>query len=316
VPATHSGETALPIKSHVKRLAKSALWQLHRLGLRAGLVILPNHYYTPIADVNELARTRKDWAKRSPMLGIDAPLADQARRLEEMVAAYQGEYAGNRFLKEAVAKDCGPGFGYVEAQCLHGMLRRLHPRRIIEIGSGVSTYCALRATEMNEVPSDIICVEPYPRDFLRREKRITLIEKKVQEVDPGLFATLERGDLLFIDSSHAMKPGGDVEHIYLRILPTLPAGVIVHIHDITFPFLYGPEILSSLFQWSETSLLQALLTNNDRLKILFSLSWLFFDDPACLSRVFPEFRPATLSPDGLGQTGQGHFPSSTYLITS
>jgi hypothetical protein len=138
----------------------------------------------------------------------------------------------------------------------------------------------------------------------------------VQELAPSEFDSLENGDFLFIDSSHAVKPGGDVLYLYLEVLPRLKPGVIVHIHDIFFPYLHQRNVLDTLFQWTETALLQALLTNNERLRILFSLSMLHYDAPADLKRVFPEYTPA---PDSAGladdRTG-GHFPCSLYLQTA
>jgi len=307
----------------VKALAKYPIGAFHRAALRAGLVVLPNHYYTPIADVHELRRLRKSWANRSAMIGVDMNVAEQAGELLKMVKPYEPEYRGNAAYKEGTAKAFGPGFGYIEAQCLHGVLRALKPRRICEVGSGVSTYCTLRALERNESEGHVArltCIEPNPSKFLRTmqsKKSLELIEQPVQAVDPGFFQKLEAGDLLFIDTTHVVKPGGEVIYLYLEVLPRLRPGVIVHIHDIYFPYLYQRDLLqlTSLFQWSETALLLALLVNNSRLGVLFCLSLLHYDAPAVLSSVFPEYAPQPAE-DGLcASTAVGHFPSSIYLRT-
>jgi len=308
---------------HVKQLAKGAIGTLHRAALHAGIVVLPNHYYTPIADTHELRKLQKFWAKRSPMTGVRMNVAAQGNCLSEMVKPYEPEYRGNATYKEAVSKAFGPGFGYIEAQCLHGVLRALKPRKICEVGSGVSTFCMLRAIARNEKEghsAKITCIEPNPSKFLNgiKNKKIDLIETPVQALDPEFFLCLNAGDLLFIDSTHAIKPGGDVIYLYLEVIPRLRPGVIVHIHDIYLPYLYQRDLLNlrTLFQWSETALLLALITGNDRLSVVFCLSLLHYDAPDVLASVFPEHVPQPAE-NGLCEPGaEGYFPSSIYLRTS
>jgi predicted O-methyltransferase YrrM len=314
------GHDELSMALRIKALAKYPIGVLHRAALRAGVVVLPNHYYASIADVHELHRLRKLWAKRSAMIGVDMNVAAQADELLRMVKAFEPEYRGNAVYMEGTAKGFGPGFGYIEAQCLHGVLRALKPRRVCEVGSGVSTYCTLRALGRNESEGHcarLTCIEPNPSKFLRsmRGKGVELIERPVQAMDPDFFRALEAGDLLFIDTTHAVKPGGDVIYLYLEVLPRLRPGVIVHIHDIYLPYLYQRDLLQlrNLFQWSETALLLAFLVNNHRLSVLFCLSLLHYDAPAVLSEVFPEYRPQPAD-DGLcARAATGHFPSSIYL---
>jgi len=310
------------MKRQLKNIAKSALNVGYRAALKAGVVVLPNHYYSPVADTNELRRTRASWARRSSMLGIDVDVAKQGAALQRMVKPYELEYRGNRTYLEGAARSFGPGFGYIEAQCLHGVLRALKPRKMIEVGSGVSTYCAMQACARNAQDgghaTQITCIEPNPRAFrtIVNDKNIVLVESQVQNIDPEFFLALDAGDFLFIDSTHAVKPGGDVAYLYLEVLPRLKPGVVVHIHDIYFPYLYQRDLLTTLFQWSETTLLQALLTNNSRLSILFCLSQLHYDAPQILTDVFPEYvRQADA--DGLADPkAQGHFPASIYLQTA
>lgn len=306
----------------VKALAKYPIGVVHRAALRAGVVVLPNHYYTPVADVHELRRFRRIWANRSAMTGVDMNVSAQADELLRMVKPYEPEYRGNAPYKEGTTKGFGPGFGYIEAQCLYGVLRALKPRRICEVGSGVSTYCTLRALERNESEGHfarLTCIEPNPSRFLRamRGKSIELVEQPVQAVDPKFFRELEAGDLLFVDTTHVVKPGGDVIYLYLEVIPRLRPGVIVHIHDIYFPYLYQRDLLQlrNLFQWSETALLLALLVNNSRLSVLFCLSLLHYDAPTVLSSVFPEYTPQPADNGLCASNATGHFPSSIYLKT-
>lgn len=297
-------------------LAKGLMVKAHQSALRAGVVALPNHFYTPIADVNELARTQEVWAHRSSMTGIEVDLERQAARLREFVQPFEPEYRTNRAFKDGQANGYGPGFGYIEAQCVHGVLRGLKPKRIIEVGSGVSTYCTLKAVELNAAeghPAEVTCIEPFPSSYLRDNPKINLVCRKVEEVDPAEFDKLERGDFLFIDTSHAVKPCGDVVHLYLEVLPRIKPGCVIHIHDIYFPYAFQRDLLHGLFQHMESALLQAMLAHNNRLEILFSLSMLHYDSRETMKEVFPEYRPAT-DVNGLSQPDtDGHFPSSIYL---
>jgi predicted O-methyltransferase YrrM len=304
------------MKRQVKDAGKAFLWKLHRTALRSGVVVLPNHYYTPIADIRELERTKQSWTRRSSMIGIDVDVARQSALLKEAVEPFEPEYRLNRNYKEGQAKGFGPGFGYIEAQCLHGLLRWLKPKRIIEVGSGVSTHCAVKAVQLNALEGrsgKITCIDPYPSAYLKSAPEIELLAQKVEELDPAEFDKLERGDFLFIDSSHAVRPVGDVDYLYLDVLPRIKPGVVIHIHDIYFPYRFQRDLLQGLFQSMETSMLEALLTNNDRFEILFCLSMLHYDAQGVMRQVFPEYSPAH-DVNGLnGPDTAGHFPSSIYL---
>ena len=125
--------------------------------------------------------------------------------------------------------------------------------------------------------SDLICIEPFPREFVRKgfPGLRSLIEKKVQDIDLEFFSQLESSDLLFIDSSLAVKIGGDVNYLFLEVLPRLKPGVIVHVHDIFLPFEYRRDWVMDEFRfWTEQYLLQAFLTFNSEFEVLMSNSYL------------------------------------------
>jgi len=186
------------------------------------------------------------------------------------------------------------------------------------VGSGVSTHCMLRALRQNEADghagSHMTCIEPNPStplEALAAEGAIELLPEPVQGVDMDRFEALEAGDLCFIDSSHAVKPGSDVNHLILEVLPRLRAGVIVHFHDIYLPYDYPRDVLRTLYHWQETALLRAFLIGNAGVDILFSLSQLHYDAPD-KREVFPEYEPQA-DVDGMATEHSGHFPASTYL---
>lgn len=281
--------------------------------LRTGLVIVPNHYYVECPDVNLLAATCDEWAKPSRMVGIDSTVDDEIDWLRKSCQAFIGETTGNRVYLEATAGRLGPGFGYIEAQVLHCFLRFTQPRRIVEVGSGVSTACALHAIALNQHRCEITCIEPSPKEWLLREKLITLKKQTVQTIPLEFFAGLKSGDFLFIDSSHAVKTGSDVNFLILEVLPRLKAGVFVHFHDITFPYCYNPDSLRSFIHPQEAALLQAYLIGNRQLHVLFSLSRLHHERSHEMREILPEYRPMPMTTGLSDSSATGHFPSSIYL---
>jgi hypothetical protein len=306
-----------------KKILKQISFQAHKLALRAGLIVLPTHFYVPYTNIIELEKTKHLWAKKSELPGMSSDLDEQAETLKHLCLPYQKEYAGNEVYKEAVRRHFGPGYGYIEAQALHGLVRHYRPSRIIEVGSGVSTYCSLKALDLNEREigrsARITCIEPYPSDALRSLKKVELIETQVQEVSSATFEELDAGDLLFIDSTHTVRPASDVSYLILEVLPRLPKGVIVHFHDIYLPYDYQRDVLQTYFQWMETSLLRAYLTHNERVRTVFCLSQLHYDRQGVLKYVFPKYNPASddcgLEVQTKSGEARGHFPCSIYIET-
>ncbi|MFC2066349.1 class I SAM-dependent methyltransferase [Chloroflexota bacterium] len=308
---------------HVQKMLRRPFLVVHKLAIRAGIHVLPVHYYSSVPNILELQRTRSIWAKKSELPGISIDLDEQVNNLKTICLSYRDEYVGNKVYQEGVSKGFGPGYGWIEAQALHAVIRYYKPRRIIEVGSGASTYCMSAALEMNKnetgQTSQITAIEPYPSDRLRALPGIKLIPQKVQTVPLQVFADLEQGDMLFIDSSHTVKPGSDVNYLILEVLPRLNKGVIVHIHDIFLPYDYDRSVLQTFFHWTETSLLRAFLIFNDKVKIVFCLSYLHYDRRSVLKEVFPEYDPQ-LDIDGLRdekykpfEEPPQHFPASIYL---
>jgi len=254
------------------------------------------------------------------MPGVGVHVDRQLSRLREIVLPFLPEYRANTAFHEGVAGAFGPGFGPIEAQTLHGFIRGTKPARVVEVGSGISTYCMLEAAKLNSAegaPVQITCVEPYPSAWLRSAP-VHLVAERVEQVSMEVFEALEAGDLLFIDSTHAIRVGGDVMQIILEILPRLKPGVFVHFHDIYFPFDYQRDADRSIFQWMETAMLHAYLVGNTGMDIVFCLSQLHYDRPDGLRQVFPDYDPEPGN-DGLRpvtETGTRDFPSSIYLQTT
>jgi hypothetical protein len=286
---------------------------------RAGLHVMPKHYYTPVPDCTWLENNRPLWMGRSSLTGIAWDLASQFAWLKGICEPYYGEVAGLKAYHSFIGS--GPGYGEIESQVLHCFVRRYAPANIVEIGSGVSTMCMIAAAGLNQRDGKgaprITCVEPFPSDNLRGSREVELIPQFCQQVDLSLFGQLSAGDLLFIDSTHAVKVGSDVLRIYLEIIPQLPPGIFLHIHDIYLPYAYPRNVFSMPYWWQETAMLTALLINNPKLSVLACLSALHYDYPEQLQKLLTDYRPAPNN-EGLAvsRPALGHFPASIWLQTA
>jgi hypothetical protein len=313
----------LSVGRNFKRGLKNASYKSFLLLDRMGVHVLPKHYYTPLPDYAWLRRNEALWLRRSELAGIDWDLDEQMRWVQDTCRPYYQEVAGLELYRDLTSRQLGPGYGAIESQILHCVVRRYCPPAIVEIGSGVSTACMLHAAALNEregkPASRITCIEPYPRAAFRGLSGMTHIEATCQAVDASVFDRLRAGDMLFVDSSHAVKVGSDVVRIYLEIIPRLATGVLVHIHDIYLPYLYSRHVLETYFGWQETVLVQALLTHNPRLTILAAQSALHYDRRAEMCALLSDYRPQHdregLRADG-GNDAAGHFPCSLWLVTS
>lgn len=163
-----------------------------------------------------------------------------------------------------------PLFSFSDAMAYYCMIRHFKPNRIIEIGSGFSTLVARKALHDNQ-KGEIVSVEPYPSEVLKSVATdIELITKPVQEIDVEFFKnSLRENDILFIDSTHTVKVGGDCLYIYLKILPSLEFATVVHVHDIYLPFMFPKHLLKLQQYWCEQYLLYAYILDNPRIRILY-----------------------------------------------
>jgi hypothetical protein len=131
-------------------------------------------------------------------------------------------------------------FSSLDAVALYGMLVEFRPKKLVEVGSGYSTKFARRAIREHGLPTRITSIDPQPRTEVDQISD-SVIRRPLEEVDLGLFEDLEPGDFLFIDSSHRTFTNSDVTIVFMDLLPRLREGVVVHIHDIFWPYDYPPE---------------------------------------------------------------------------
>jgi predicted O-methyltransferase YrrM len=184
-----------------------------------------------------------------------------------------------------------------DAEYLYSLIRLVKPRRVIEIGSGYSTLMSRNAIRENEAENssyscDHVCIEPYEQPWLE-ELGIRIIRRRVEECEIDLFRALDSGDILFIDSSHVIRPQGDVLFEILELLPLLKPGVFVHIHDIFTPRDYPREwVIDQIRLWNEQYLLECFLAFNNRFRVMGALNFLRHHYPEALGEQLPIIRAA------------------------
>ena len=310
----------IPLRRRLRDGLKRAYFDAYKLGLRLGVHVIPAHYYAPVPNIIELGRTVDLWARPSAMAGVDVNLDEQMDNLRRVCTPFQQEVAGNIHYQRAINQEFRSGrsrfFGYIEAQVLHAVIRHYKPARLIDIGGGVPTYCASQAMAMNtSVNGRITCIEPDPIDAIKNMEHVELIARPIQDVPLEHFTRLQANDIVFIDSSHVVKSGSEVNYIVLEILPILPKGVLVQIHDIYLPYDYDRDVLRTFMHPNETALVAAFLACNASYKILFALSMLHYARRDEMQRLLPEYQPEN---DWRGmRVGEydktKHFPSSLWL---
>ena len=234
------------------------------------------HYYSPIPSRDEV---NAYLAAREPagagVAGIDLNARGQRQLLDQYAAFYrelpfpERKEAGRRYFYE------NDWFSYSDAIFLYCFLRKFQPRRIIEVGSGFSSAAMLDTVdEIDAWAPEMTFIEPYPErlNSLLSEtdrKQVNLIDSKIQDVSPETFSMLGAGDFLFVDSSHVVKCGSDLQLLLFEVLPALPPGVFVHFHDVFYPFDYPAEWLEEGRYWNENYFLRAFLSYNAEWRIVF-----------------------------------------------
>jgi hypothetical protein len=283
---------ALILKA-VRRIGLMRLRSCAWLLMRIGVLPIRRHYYEPFMDPADLRRALD--AER-PLPGIDWNIPAQLALLDSLRCEQELAYLAAPRSGSAEFRLKNGSFESGDAEFLYQLIRARKPRRLFEIGSGNSTLIARDALNANrqEMPGyscKHVCIEPFEAPWLE-STGVTVIRRRVEEVDPELFGELEANDLLFIDSSHVIRPQGDVLTEYLEILPTLRPGVIVHVHDIFSPRDYpGEWVKERMLLWNEQYLLEAFLTGNDSWQVMAALNLLrhrYFD---ALRRVCPYLTP-------------------------
>lgn len=242
------------------------------------------HFYSAICDPKELRENADQiWSKDNNHFGIDM---NEKYHLDVLNHSFPRYIDAFNYVEKQQDTESdtqyyiqNSQYSWFDARLLFVMLNRLKPKKMIEVGSGFSSLLIADVNHrlLND-KIDFTCIEPFPRDFLRKDINGLnhVIIEKVQTQDVDIFENLNEGDILFIDSSHVSKTGSDVNYIIFEILPRLKKGVIIHFHDIYLPFEYPKEWAIDLNRsWNEQYILQALLMYSNGFKVLFGSNYAF-----------------------------------------
>lgn len=254
---------------------------------------LRNHYYEPLFDKRSLV---KPLSNDRVLPGIEWNTEEQVYILSQLTYSHEFANIPDSYQNDLTFHFKNDAFESGDAEYWYSVIRQKKPKRIIEIGSGHSTKMAQIAIAKNKMENPIyqcehICIEPFEMPWLEK-LNVVVIRERVEKLDKGIFQRLEAGDILFIDSSHIIRPQGDVLYEILELLPTLNVGVIVHIHDIFTPKDY-PEhwVVGEVRFWNEQYLLEAFLTENRNWKIIGALNFLHHNFYGKLKAVCPRLSP-------------------------
>lgn len=287
----------------IARICKKALQKLIKKSSpyfkKLGFYITPINYESPIPDTITL----KDdlWLKHSELVGIDINEKEQINLLSLFSSKFKEEYESFPRNKTKIPYQYyvnNGSFESVDGEILYCMIRYFKPKKIIEIGSGNSTFLSAQAIlknreEDNSYKCELIAIDPYPKDVLKTgfPGLSKLIPTEVQDVPLSEFSKLKANDILFIDSSHVLKIGSDVQYEYLEILPRINKGVIVHIHDIFFPVEYPKKWVLEDFRFlNEQYLLQAFLAFNHSFEVLWAGCYMHLKYPDKLEAAFSSYK--------------------------
>ena len=286
------------MKKRVKNLFKNLLNQLpyvktlHRVSLNSRFPA--GHYYSTVVSLIDIkARQTEIWKNtdKDGIPGIDLNTKEQIKLLKNLKEYYSelpftGKQTHLRYRFE------NNYYSYSDGIILYSIIRHFKPKRIIEIGSGFSSANMLDTNDLffdNKI--DLTFIEPYPEERLipilteTDKKFTTVIKSDVQSISLEIFKQLETGDILFVDSTHAVKTGSDVNYILFDVLPALNPGVLIHFHDIFYPFEYPKEWVFKGYGWNEAYFLKAFLINNNKFEIRLFTDYLHLHHQSSFSEM-------------------------------
>jgi predicted O-methyltransferase YrrM len=205
-------------------------WRRLALGLPTILGLTPRGWFIP----HRYAPLLPPPGAQPPYPAIEALFESRSNDFEAVLALVEAQAAALQGMRSLLDQAWFPS---LDAAVAYALMRERKPQHLVEVGSGHSTRVLAKALGGL---GEILAIDPAPRADIAGLPGVQVVAATVQSAASELFDRLGRGDVLFIDSSHILMPGSDVDLLFNRVLPRLPAGVIVHIHDIFLPFDYPP----------------------------------------------------------------------------
>ena len=279
-----------------RRLYRALYAPAFRLLERAGWHLTRRHFYSPIPDVRSI--DARSFEEPGEMPGVEVDEDAMLALLDELSARHRGDWEAwpgdERDPREYHADN--PWYAAVDAAITWGLVRRARPRRVVEVGSGMSTRLLAAALLRNAADgadrAELVTIDPHADALVRAgiPGLTRLVTRPVQEVEMATFTALGAGDVLFIDSSHVVRAGSDVKHEILEVLPRLRSGVLVHFHDILLPYEYPRSWLTDHWRfWNEQYVLQAFLAHNRDFAVVWAAHLMHRRHPERLEAAIPRY---------------------------
>lgn len=249
--------------------------QLHTY--QSNMMFPPGHYYSPINDKQYIKKIElKIWKETftDTIPGVDMNIEFQIQLMKDLSRYYKEIPFKSKNIEQLRYYFENEYYSYTDGIILYSMMRYFKPKNILEIGSGFSSALMMDTNDLCFDGSiQLEFIEPYPKRlyslFKPKDREKTIVTKDlVQNVAVLEFKKLQAGDILFIDSSHVSKTGSDLNYILFEILPNLNQGVLIHFHDIFFPFEYPKKWVYQGRNWNENYILRAYLMDSDKYKII------------------------------------------------
>ncbi|MAV88695.1 MAG: hypothetical protein CMM67_10680 [Rhodospirillaceae bacterium] len=273
----------MSIKPHL-RIFMMALQTL--FGIRRQGFFIPYRYCDQLADTG----TQQ---KYSALNNIFLASHERHRDFIKQLNSYENELNFENITSPPGPRWHQTWFPRLDGASAYTIVRKQKPSKIIEIGSGHSTRFMAQAIQDERLKTEFISIDPEPRANISevkvRTEKITL-----DKVDMSIFETLKKNDILFIDSSHILMPGTDVDFLFNRIFPIISIGTLIHIHDIFLPYDYPRE-----WSWRNYNEQQAVgtLIQGGNFEIIFSSQYSLINFAKELSQ---------------GPINQIHLPKNSY----
>lgn len=282
------------VKHRVRGVAERGLARAARA---AGYELVTTDFYSPLPDIERLPRS--GWDRPRPPVGVDLRVEAARAFLADELGPYLREFrppldrpsTGGFYVRNG-------SYESVDAESLYAIVRLVRPSRLIELGSGASSHviaaaAAAGAADGHRFEHVIVDPHPFTASPLGAVAGAVLRPERVEDVDvEELTAELTAGDVLFVDTTHTVKTGGDVTRIVLELFPRLAPGVWVHLHDVFLPYEYPREwVVEDRRAWAEQYLLQAFLAFNETFEVMLPAHAVTRAAPDLITELVPSYAP-------------------------
>lgn len=215
-------------------------WRRLRLGLPTVLGLGRYGFFLPYRLARHVS-SDTGASHLEPTFAAHVPVFDQ---MLGVMSSYLDRFSSFASLPPPAPRFDQDWFPRLDAMAAYAIIRARVPARVLEIGGGHSTRFLAQAVQDGGHATSITVIEPRPRPALRllaETGRVRLIEAMAQDLPPDAMPRLAPGDVLSLDGSHILMPGTDVDAVFNRLLPGMPAGVLMHVHDVFLPDPYPAE---------------------------------------------------------------------------